>query len=137
MSMSTPIHQLPPSTAVAPPTDDPEVLSMLNDLDREVQDATRVQNTALPPPPRPISQPLYHPPPMVKRATPKGLWDASLAQKAAVYAVLGMIVFYPATLQFLYSKIPKFEGLFTSYDFVIRTAVLAVVLYFALMYLPM
>ncbi len=135
MSMSTPIHQLPatPTATAAPPTDDPEVLSMLNEMEREVQEATKHHQQPMM---RPTPPPAIPPMPMVKKPTQKKLWDQTIAQKAVVYAVIAMVVFYPATLAFVYSKVPKFEALFTSYDFIIRTAVLAIALYAAIMYLP-
>lgn len=142
MSMSTPIHQLPtppPQHSAKPvPTDDPEVLSMLSEMEKEVQEATMHQAQHMNPPP---PQPMFHappPPPMVvkKASTANGLWNPALAQKAVVYAVIAMILFYPGTLNFVYSKLPKFEAMFSSYDTLIRTALLAVALYAALLFLP-
>lgn len=136
MSMSTPIHQLPASASSShppPPTDDPEVLSMLSEMDKEVEEATLQQHQPMmhtPPPPPPMHVPV------VKKAPQKKLWNQDIAQKAVIYAVIAMVVFYPATLRFLYSKLPKFESVFNSYDFLIRTALLAVVLYAALTFLP-
>lgn len=107
------------------------------DMDKEIHDATHQQHQPMRPPPPPMptaSHPL--PPPSIKKAAKPTLWDPSLAQKAVVYAAIATIVFYPATLRFIYSKVPKFEALFTSYDVVIRFGVLAVAIYAALMFLP-
>lgn len=141
MSMSTPVSQLPANkgTSQAPPVDDPEVLSMLNEMEHEVQEATKQQHQSVAPPPMPM--PMAHPPstphvPTVKKITRKGIWDVGTAQKAAVFAAIALIVFYPSTMTFLYSKLPKFESIFASYDVFIRTAILVVLLYFAMMYLP-
>ncbi len=137
MSMSTPIHQLPASAPPShPPTDDPEVLSMLSEMDKEVEEATLQQHQPMMrTPPVPTPSPQMHMP-VVKKAPQKKLWDQDVAQKAIIYAVIAMVVFYPATLRFLYSKLPKFESVFNSYDFIIRTALLAIVLYAALTFLP-
>lgn len=133
--MSTPIHQLPATPTAVPPTDDPEVLSMLNEMEKEVQEATKVQHQPMMrPPPPPAHVPM--PTPIVKKPNHKKWWDQTIAQKAITYAVIAMIVFYPATLAFVYSKLPKFEALFNAYDFIIRTAVVAIALYAAMIYLP-
>lgn len=139
--MSTPVHQLPPANAAAqssaaPPVDDPEVLSMLNEMEAEVHEATKQQHVARPPA---MPMPVAHAPPpqaVIKKAEPKGLWRMETAQKAAVYALIAAVLFYPGTMQFIYSKVPKFEHIFTSYDMIIRLLVLIVALYFAMLYLP-
>lgn len=105
------------------------------DMDKEIHEVTQQQHQPMrpPPPPMPVA-PL--PTPTIKKAAKPSLWDPSLAQKAVIYAAIAAVVFYPATLRFIYSKIPKFESLFTSYDTVIRFAVLIVAIYAALMFLP-
>lgn len=137
--MSTPVHQLPPSggSATAPPMDDPEVLSMLNEMEVEVQEATKQQHAAIRPSMPAPHVPMPSPAPVVKKTVPKGLWNMEMAQKAAIYAVIASILFYPATLKVIYGKIPKFEHIFTSYDVVIRTVLLAIVIYLVMMYLPL
>lgn len=144
MSMSTPVHQLPQTTATpsstAPPMDDPEVLSMLNEMETEVQEATKQQHAVRAPPmPQPMAHAHVTPPPapVIKKTSPKGIWNMEVAQKAAIYAVIAAILFYPSTMQFIYSKLPKFESIFSSYDVIIRTILLIVVIYFAMMYLPL
>lgn len=141
--MSTPIHQLPAQQAAtatsAPPVDDPEVLSMLNEMEHEVQEATKQQQqhqAAVRPPPMPVPVSTPTIAPTVKRVAPKGIWQPETAQKAVMYAAIALIIFYPATMKFIYDKLPKFESIFTSYDVIIRTIVLAIALYFGMMYLP-
>lgn len=135
--MSTPIHQLPtqPSTK-SQPVEDPEVLSMLSEMEHEVEEATKQQHQPVHvPPPQMLYPPSQMPAPVMKTAR-KGIWNQDMAQKAVVFAAIALVLFYPATLKFVYSKIPKFEALLTSYDMIIRGLLLAVALYFAMMYLP-
>lgn len=144
MTMSTPVHQLPAqptsNATSAPPLDDPEVLSMLNEMEQEVQEATKQQQQHQPVRPPPMPMPMHAVPtasaPVVKKVTSKGIWQPELAQKAVLYAALALIVFYPATMKFIYDKLPKFESIFSSYDVFIRMLVLAVALYFGMLYIP-
>lgn len=141
-TMSTPISQLPATAAPssAPPVSDPEVLNVLQEMEAEVAKATQAMPA--------LTQPMHHAPmhhmpmhmptptmmpiPMHKEPN-KGWVDMSLLQKAGIVAVVATILFYPATLRMVYARLPAFEHLLESYDFIIRFLVLVVVLYFLLM----
>lgn len=138
--MSTPISQIPSNAAPssAPPVSDPEVLNVLQEMEAEVAKATQ----AMPPSHTPhhpsmhmqhmhMPMPTMTPIPLHKES--KGWVDTSLLQDAAIAAVVATIIFYPPTLKFLYARLPAFEGLFESYDFIIRFVVLFAAMYFLLM----
>lgn len=64
-----------------------------------------------------------------------GLWDARHAQNAAIAAVVALALFYPASLEAVYQKIPvaRLAALFSSHDKLVRAALFAVVIYALLM----
>lgn len=120
--MSTPIAQLPNNGAPASPLEDASVLNVIDEMER----ASR----------GPAPQAPMQPPPAFRMpvAPPQqaGLIDKDKAQLAAMAAVIALVIFYPASMHVIYSKLPKFESIFTSYDLLIRALLLAVVLYLLL-----
>lgn len=125
---STPINKIP-----AQPTqeaEDPEVLAILKEMQQsEPQTTSQVQHTPPPmqyyaPPPAP---PMKHqqPVPAVVTTEAKPFFQIDLAQKAAAAAVIAFILFYPKTLAYVYEKLPQV----VAYDPLLRTALLAIVLY--------
>lgn len=140
--MSTPIQQLPakPAHDQMPPSEDPEVLSMLDEMEKEVSDAQQANALRTPPPSVPMQQMMAPPPmhvPMKRVATKKPLWDVERAQKAVLYGAIAMVIFYPGTMNLVYSKVPKFETILKPYDFILRTVLVAVAIYAAITFLPM
>lgn len=147
-SMSTPIQQLqnaaPPPTAEVP--QDPEVLNVLSEMEQEVAAASRSHATPqAPPPPVATMQHPQAPPPM--RPVPvmptqvsgksqkgiKGWYNPELLQKAAILTLIVLVLFYPATMQFVYAKVPQYEAMLQSYDIVIRSIVFGVLVYVLLL----
>lgn len=59
------------------------------------------------------------------------LWNARYAQNAAIAAVIALALFYPASLDAFYQKIPvaRLAALFSSHDKLARAALFAVVIY--------
>jgi hypothetical protein len=131
-SHSTPISNIPvtANVQVSDETheDDPEVQAILNEV-QVPQTTTHVS--------RPImshvsaTAPMMHmpingPPPMVEA---KSSWiDMEYGKRALVAAIVAAFLFYPRTFQMIYEKVPAL-GKFASYDMLIRTALLAMVLY--------
>lgn len=130
---STPISKIPAQVSSdieeSDDDDDPEVLSIL----KEMSDSER-------PPMPPPRQPTYkqHPPPpkaypppsanIVQHNLPKSYIQQDLLQKAVIAAIIAAVMFYPKTLEILYTKFPMMEK-FQSFDSIIRVVLLAVVLY--------
>jgi len=131
-SMSTPISKIPVNQnvpiQVESHEDDPEVQAVL----QEVQQPTlpvKVQAYAPPPQmmnPQQMYQLSHQTMPLQTGATP--FIQTDIAKRAIAAAMIATIIFYPQTLQMVYDKVPAL-GKFSSYDSVIRTALLAVVLY--------
>ena len=127
-SHSTPIANIPVTANVQVKEetheDDPEVQAILN----EVQDPKIPQ---IAPPSRPMMQPsqaiyMNAPPPVIEN---KPSWiHMEYGKRALVAAVVAAFLFYPRTFQMIYEKVPSLSR-FASYDTVIRTAFLALVLY--------
>jgi hypothetical protein len=126
-SMSTPIQELAGKQANVEPPQDPEVLSVLNEMEQEMAAAARVQHVPMvqskPMPIPPVHMPL---PSVIKQ---KGFYQPELLQKAGIVAALAFIIFYPETLHFVYAKFPAYQSLFMSYDVFIRAILLGVLLY--------
>lgn len=129
-SHSTPISNIPvvANVQVSDETheDDPEVQAILN----EVQVPKMLPTGSKPMMPQvPVaSQMMYMngPPPMVET---KSSWiHMDYGKRALVAAVVAAFLFYPRTFQMIYEKVPVL-GKFASYDMLIRTALLAMVLY--------
>lgn len=131
-AMSTPINQLPankPTTATIP--DDPEVLNVLDEMEKEVKSAAKVNSAPMmmPPPPASMMMPPHqHPHIQIKRVSGNKWVNKEVMQRAGIVAVLAAILFYPKTLQTLYSTVPKLAFL-EKFDVVVRAALLAVVVY--------
>lgn len=129
-SMSTPISKIPVNQNVPiqaeSQEDDPEVQAILQEVQ---QPKLPVNVQAYSPPPMMNSQQMYqisHSLP-VKEDTSSFI-QTDIAKRALAAAIIATIIFYPQTLQMLYEKVPVL-GKFSSYDSVIRTALLALVLY--------
>ena len=130
---STPISKIPaqasPDVEESDDDEDPEVLSIL----KEMSDSER---PPAPPPPRqqaykPSPPPKAYPPPsanVVQHNLPKSYIQQDLLQKAVVAAIIAAVMFYPKTLEILYTKFPIMEK-FQSFDSIIRVVLLALVLY--------
>lgn len=129
-SMSTPISKIPLNQNIPIQAesheDDPEVQAVL----QEVQQPTLpVKVQAYAPPSMVINpQQMYHSPSLPIQDTTSSFIQTDIAKRAIAAAIIATIIFYPQTLQMLYEKVPVL-GKFSSYDSVIRTALLAVVLY--------
>ena len=129
-SHSTPISNIPvtANVQVADETheDDPEVQAILN----EVQIPKMLPTGSKPMMSQvPVASPMMYmngPPPMVET---KSSWiHMDYGKRALVAAVVAAFLFYPRTFQMIYEKVPVL-GKFASYDMMIRTALLAMVLY--------
>lgn len=130
---TTPISKIPaqasPDVEDSDDDDDPEVLSIL----KEMSDSER----PAPPPPRqptykqPPPPPKAYPPPsanVVQHNLPKPYIQQDILQKAVAAAIIAAVMFYPKTLEILYTKFPIMEK-FQSFDSIIRVVLLALVLY--------
>ena len=129
-SHSTPITNIPvmANIQVSEETheDDPEVQAILN----EVQIPTTQVATHRPIMPTvPSVSPMMHmnaPPPFIEN---KPSWiHMEYGKRALVSAIVAAFLFYPRTFQMIYEKVPVLAK-FSSYDTLIRTALLAIVLY--------
>lgn len=131
-TMSTPIRELSKSQipSNAEPPQDPEILNVLNEMEEEM---AAVNNTRpqqhVPSVVHHIPQqiPIQYAPQQVKKV--QSLYQPELAIRSAIIAVVAMIIFYPMTLQIIYSKLPKFTEYFDTYDILIRTVIFAFVVY--------
>lgn len=136
-SMGTPVGHLPVPNNPTPggAEEDPTVTDVLREMEQEVAAAT--QRAA--PPPRPSPPPMMLPPMQMQAPTRmivserddtawEGMWNPVALQRAGIAAAIALLLFYPATLQLLFDKVPALAR-FASYDIWIRTALLAVVLY--------
>lgn len=160
MSMSTPIQNLPPATAAsAPPAlpDDPEILNVLEEMEKEVAAATAraaaatapaaaavapaampmpPAAAALPPAPSPSPSPIFSPSCLHPgdAACFHGGSGAGFslpdAKSAVIAAALALVLFYPESFATVYNKIPKFGGILEQNDKFIRAILLAVLCYF-------
>jgi len=168
-AMSTPIQQLPPTTAggVELPTD-PEVMAVLNEMEAEVNAArsaaaaagAAANSAAMPQRPAqhhgggPMGQPhgAHGAPPQMPPGCyfgpsgglvcgmtggfgDDGLWNSRHAQNAAIAAVIALALFYPASLEAFYQKIPvaRIAALFSSNDKLVRAALFAAIIYVLLL----
>ena len=63
------------------------------------------------------------------------LWNVAYAQNAAIAAVIALALFYPASLEAFYQKIPvaRIAALFSSNDKLVRAALFAAIIYVLLM----
>ena len=169
-AMSTPIQQLPPTTAGGAelPTD-PEVMAVLNEMEAEVNAARSAaaaagaasaaaamraapQQQAGGGPPSHYGGPMGAPQQMLPPGCyfgpsgglvcgmsdgfgDGGLWNAGHAQNAAIAAAIALALFYPASLEAFYQKIPvaRIAALFSSNDKLVRAALFAAIVYVLLL----
>ena len=130
-SHSTPITNIPvtANVQVSEETheDDPEVQAILNEVQTpKMMPATSRPMVSNSPSASPIMQHMNVPPPIVEN---KPSWiHMEYGKRALVAAVVAAFLFYPRTFQMIYEKVPAL-GKFSSYDTLIRTALLAIVLY--------
>lgn len=124
--MSTPITQLSSTAAASAPIEDINVLSVID----EMQQIAAPQAPAAAP--RPIMMPPHYMAHQPKVAATCPWMDRDRGQKALIAAAIALAIFYPGTMQAIYSKLPKFESIFTSYDLIIRALLFAVVIYILL-----
>lgn len=131
-SHSTPISNIPvtANVQVADETheDDPEVQAILNEVQvpKMLPTGSKPMMPTAPSASPMIMQHMNGPPPMVET---KSSWiHMDYGKRALVAAVVAAFLFYPRTFQMIYEKVPVL-GKFASYDMLIRTALLAMVLY--------
>lgn len=167
-AMSTPIQQLPPTTAGgAELPSDPEVMAVLNEMEAEVNAARSAaaaagaaanSAAAMRAAPHqqhgggPMGQPHGAPQQMMPPGCyfgpsgglvcgmtggfgDDGLWNSRHAQNAAIAAVIALALFYPASLEAFYQKIPvaRIAALFSSNDKLVRAALFAAIIYVLLL----
>jgi len=143
MQMSTPISkiQVNPNLPITGESheDDPEVMAVLQEVAQEpryVKPAQMPMPMHMQAPPQAPSHSHYGNGAMVGAgagASAGALGDASwlhtdVAKRAVIAAIIAGVMFYPATFQILYDKIPALAKV-ASYDVFIRVAFLALVLY--------
>jgi hypothetical protein len=125
--MSTPIAQLPKGSTTAPP-DDPEVLNVLQELEQEVQTATKA-HTAPPPMMAPAPHTMMMPAPSIQVKKVEKTWiNQEMLHHALIVGLVAIVAFYPKTLEKLYTTFPKLEFL-QPFDLLIRGALVVVVVY--------
>ena len=154
-TMSTPIQHLPAqggSTGEMP--SDPEVLAVLSEMESEVNSARAAHAASMMPPP------VQHLPTRVVMPhgggdpscyydgaggmrcgafASGGLWNQVYAQYALIAAAAALVLFYPASLDAVYQKIPvaRITELFVANDKFVRAAMFALVVYVVLMKLQL
>jgi len=128
-TMSTPISKIPinQNNPIQGESneDDPEVLAVLNEVHQPIPH-TIVQSFT---PPVQHHNMYNQQPMMIQHVNDTSKWvDSELAKRAIAAAIIATVLFYPQTMQMVYEKVP-FMAKFTSYDIMIRAALLAIVLY--------
>jgi len=132
-SMSTPISKIPVNKnipiQVESDEDDPEVQAVLQEVQQptlpvkiQAYSPSQPQMTAA------VSEQMYYEPSMEETLMSDSYFQSDIAKRAIIAALIATLIFYPQTLQMVYDKIPML-GRFSSYDSIIRTALLALVLY--------
>jgi hypothetical protein len=129
---STPISKIPAQASSdieeSDDDDDPEVLSILKEMSDSERPAPPPRQPTYKQPPPP---PKAYPPPsanVVQHNLPKPYIQQDLLQKAVIASIIAAVMFYPKTLEILYTKFPIMEK-FQSFDSIIRVGLLALVLY--------
>lgn len=162
-TMSTPIQHLPAQGGSAGEMpSDPEVLAVLSEMESEVNSARAAHAASMMPPP------VQHLPTRVvmphggggggggadpscyydgaggmrcgmSGAFNSGLWNQAYAQYALIAAAAALVLFYPASLEAVYQKIPvaRVAELFAANDKFVRAAMFALVVYVVLMKLQL
>lgn len=135
---STPVSKIPAQT-IHEEEDDSEVISILKEM-AESDNKSTVQS---PPPnyqiPTPPPQINYNPPPaqapqrppppqIVNVKLPKPYIQQDLIQKAVIASIIAAILFYPKTLDIVYSKFPIMQKV-APFDPLIRVFLLTIILY--------
>ena len=129
-SHSTPIKNIPvtANVQVSDETheDDPEVQAILNEVQTPRMPSVAPKQMMPTVPSTPQMMYMNGPPPMIED---KPSWiHMEYGKKALIAAIVAAFLFYPRTLQMIYEKVPVVAK-FSSYDTIIRTALLAIVLY--------
>lgn len=129
-TMSTPIQELNGKQSNAAAPQDPEILSVLNEMEQEMAAARQHH----PPPQRVAPVPSHAPPPVHIPSLPMSMKSRSylepeLLQKAGIVALIALVIFYPETLRIVYGKLPAYEHLFESYDTLIRAIIFGLIVY--------
>ena len=163
-TMSTPIQHLPAQGGSAGEMpSDPEVLAVLSEMESEVNSARAAHAASMMPPP------VQHLPTRVvmphgsggvgvgmgdrscyydgaggmrcgmSGAFNGGIWNQTYAQYALIAAAAALVLFYPASLEAVYQKIPvaRVAELFAANDKFVRAAMFALVVYVVLMKLQL
>jgi hypothetical protein len=137
--MSTPINQLPKGAAPpAPSPEDPEVLNVLQEMEQEVQTATKANiptmTNVMPSPMYPHMMPNPHmmmpPPPQitVKKVSKNNWVDIDILKQSAIVAIIAIVVYHPQTMEIVYNNVPKMVML-RPFDFILRGILVLVVVY--------
>lgn len=135
MAMSTPITQLPKQTSAQPTVPTSEEDPMVNDVISEMEH--EFSASAPPPPPPPPLPQQYMPPPMTfplptpamqMMKSPRPWLDILVAKRAAMCAIVALVLFYPFEFGFVYEKIPMLAKM-QPYERAVRAVLLAVLLY--------
>ena len=109
--MSTPIQSLPHPTAVQP-IDDPEINSVLREMESENSSMHSAPPSIHAPTyaPQPMMQPSYAPlrPQFLPVESPS-LWNIELAKRAMIAAILAAALFHPALMQLFIKRVPALE----------------------------
>jgi len=130
--MSTPIQSLPNPTAMQP-IDDPEINSVLREMESENSTHAPPQPREQPPyvPHQPAFMPSYapSPPPQYFRAhVQQSVWNIEIAKRAMIAAIIAAALFHPAIMQLLVKRAPVLEDN-NLYQTGVRVLLLAVALY--------
>lgn len=134
MAMSTPIAQLPkqapsqPAQMVKGAEEDPVVNDVINEMEKEFSGS---QQAPQPMQLQPQPQLQFTPPPPTYayiQQSKKPLIDQTIAKRAAVCAIIALVLFYPFETGALYAKVPYLAKM-QDYERAIRTVLLAVLLY--------
>lgn len=128
--MSTPIMNIPVQSSQPPIEEDPEVNAILQEMQQSAPQPAVIQQHAVAPMryAAPVQQqPYMHAPTMVSTPS-KPYFHSETAQRAVYAALIAYVLFYPKTLEMIYTRFSFLEK-FQSYDMVIRFMLLAVVLY--------
>ena len=132
-SMSTPVSNLPPTTA-APGNVRHDEDQIVADVMNEMRTAQQKQNAPPPsPPPAHVVQqyvlPTHLPPPVARDDTLFNVLDKTNTIRAVTAAFVALLLFYPESFASLYEKIPTLGVYLDTYDKIVRAILLAVVLY--------
>lgn len=137
MAMSTPIAQLPKqinAQHITAQEEDPMVSDVITEMEKEFSASAppppaTPQPTVVPSgPPVQYAQMYATPPPYMSYQQKKQWIDIPIAKRAAVCAIVALVMFYPFETGVIYTKVP-FLAKMESYERIVRTLLLAVLLY--------